>query len=70
MCADPNSPFYSEWHLDRGIRIFLDETEFFEVEEYSIPECWIRVPAGKARTRSGRPVTITRRGRIRAEYMD
>jgi 5-methylcytosine-specific restriction endonuclease McrA len=70
MCADPSSPFYSAWHLDRGIRVFLDDKELFEVEEYSIPEGWIRISAGKARTRLGRPVTVTRKGRVRAEYRD
>lgn len=42
----------------------LDGNEYFDVEEYSASENWIRVHIGKARTRTGRLVTITKRGEV------
>lgn len=70
LCADPTSKFYDAAELERGIHVFLDGKEYFDVEEYCTSEGWIRLPAGKARTRTGRPVTITRRGVVTVRYED
>ena len=64
------SKFYDAEQLERGIHVFLDGKEYFDVEEYCAPEGWIRLPAGKARTRTGRPVTITKRGEVTIRYED
>lgn len=68
LCADPSSKFYDAAELARGIHVFLDGKEYFNVEEYCTSEGWVRLPAGKARTRTGRPVTITRRGEVTVRY--
>jgi hypothetical protein len=70
LCADPTSKFFDARKLARGIRVFLDGKEYFDVEEYCRPEGWVRLPAGKARTRTGRPVTITKGGEITVRYED
>lgn len=70
LSADSTSTFYSEAALDRGVHVFLDGKEYFNVEEYCVSEGWIRLPAGKARTRTGRPVTITKRGEVSVRYED
>lgn len=69
LCADPASKFFVATELDRGVHVFLDGKEYFDVEEYCLSEGWIRLPAGKARTRTGRPVTITKRGEVTVSYM-
>lgn len=68
LCADPQSAFFDASKLDRGIHVVLDGKEYFDVEEYCVSEGWIRLPAGKARTRTGRPVTITKRGQVTVSY--
>lgn len=68
LCVDPASKFFDATKLDRGIHVFLDGKEYFNVEEYCQSEGWIRLPAGKARTRTGRPVTITKRGEVTVRY--
>jgi len=68
LSADPSSTFFDATKLERGIHVLLDGKEFFDVEEYCVSEGWIRLPAGKARTRTGRPVTITRRGVVAVRY--
>lgn len=70
LCADASSKFYNAAELERGVHVFLDEKEYFDVEEYCVSEGWIRLPAGKARTRTGRPVTITKRGLVTVRYED
>jgi len=68
LCADPASKFFDSTQLERGIHVLLDGKEYFDVEEYCQSEGWIRLPAGKARTRTGRPVTITKRGDVTVRY--
>jgi hypothetical protein len=68
LSADPSSTFYDAAKLERGIKVFLDGKEYFNVEEYCTSEGWVRLPAGKARTRTGRPVTITKRGDVTVRY--
>lgn len=68
LCADPVSKFFDATKLSRGIHVILDGKEYFDVEEYCQSEGWIRLPAGKARTRTGRPVTITKRGVVTVRY--
>lgn len=68
LCADPMSKFHDASELERGIHVMLDGKEYFDVEEYCVSEGWVRLPAGKARTRTGRPVTITKRGEVTVQY--
>ena len=68
LCVDPLSKFYNAQELGRGIHVFLNGKEYFDVEEYCTSEGWVRLPAGKARTRTGRPVTITKRGDVTVKY--
>ena len=70
LSADPSSKFHNPTELERGIHVFLDGKEYFDVEEYCTSEGWVRLPAGKARTRTGRPVTITKRGEVTVRYED
>ena len=70
LCVDPASKFFDAADLARGIHVFIDGKEYFDVEEYCVTEGWIRIPAGKARTRTGRPVTITKRGEVTVRYED
>ncbi len=70
ISADPASKFFDAAKLDRGIHVFLDGREYFDVEEYCLSEGWIRLPAGKSRTRTGRPVTITKKGEVTVRYED
>ena len=70
LCADPASKFFDAAKLALGIHVFHNGKEYFDVEEYCVSEGWIRLPAGKARTRTGRPVTITKRGDVTVRYED
>ena len=58
LSTDPESPFYDEDLLARGVGIKFKGEEKTNVEEYCIPEGWIRVAAGNAKDRKGRPLTL------------
>jgi hypothetical protein len=70
LSTDPNSPFYNEALLQRGIGIRFDGKEKTNVEEYCVGEGWIRVAAGKAVDRKGNPLTIKLKGPVEPYFKD
>lgn len=62
LSVDPNSPHYDEDVLSQDVGIRFDGKEKNNVEEYCISEGWIKVAAGNAKDRFGRPMTIKLRG--------
>ena len=66
LSNDPRSKFHDPAVLERGIGIRFNGTERVDVEEYCVSEGWVKVPAGKARDRKGRPLLITLKGKVEA----
>jgi hypothetical protein len=64
LSVDPRSPHHDAALLQRGIGIRFNGAEKTNVEEYCISEGWIRVSAGKALDRRGRPMTLKLRGAV------
>lgn len=62
LSVDPKSPHYNEQVLARDVGIRFNGVEKTNVEEYCISEGWIRVAAGKAVDRKGRPITVKLKG--------
>ncbi len=62
LCINPDSPYYDETVLERGVGIKFDGKEKTNVDEYCVSEGWIKVAAGKARDRAGNPMTIKLKG--------
>jgi hypothetical protein len=70
LSLDPRSPHFDADILRRGIGIRFKERERHDVEEYSVPEGWIRVQAGKTMDRHGRPLTIKLTGAVEPYFVD
>ena len=70
LSVNPDSPFYDEAALSRGVGIRFKGAEKTNVEEYSISEGWIRVAAGVARDRNGNPLTILLKGPVEPYFKD
>ena len=68
LSADPRSPHHSAEAMERGVGVRFNAKERDDVEEYSISEGWVRVPAGKAVDRHGRPMTVKLKGIVEAYY--
>jgi len=64
LSIDPRSPYFDGDVLQAGIGVRFKGVEKFNVEEYCVSEGWIRVPAGKAMDRYGRPLTIKLSGDV------
>ena len=70
LSTDPDSPFYDAALLERGIGIRFAGQEKTNVEEYCVSEGWIRVAAGKAVDRKGKPLTIKLKGPVEPYLKD
>ncbi|CAA2138080.1 DUF3297 family protein [Hyphomicrobium sp. ghe19] len=64
LSNDPKSPFFDEDILKREIGIRFNGVEKTNVEEYCVSEGWIRVAAGNAKDRAGRPMTLKLKGKV------
>src|SRR4051812_41656077 len=70
LSTNPDSPFYDEALLARGIGIRFAGQEKTNVEEYCVSEGWVRVAAGKALDRKGNPLTIKLKGPVEPYLRD
>jgi hypothetical protein len=64
LSTNPDSPYYDEALLARGIGIRFAGVEKTNVEEYCVSEGWVRVAAGNAKDRHGNPLTIKLKGPV------
>jgi hypothetical protein len=69
LSIDPRSPHHVAAVFEHEIGIRLNDKERHDVEEYCISEGWVRVPAGKALDRKGKPLLIKIKGRVEAFYL-
>lgn len=58
------SPFYDAAILAREVGIRFNGAEKINVEEYCVSEGWIRVAAGNAKNRAGKPMTFKLKGKV------
>lgn len=70
LSSNPESPFYDEALLNRGVGVRFKGVEKTNVEEYSVSEGWIRVAAGAARDRFGNPMTLKLKGSVEPYFRD
>ena len=68
LSIDPKSPFHNEEALARDVGIRFNGGEKTNVEEYCVSEGWIKVAAGKAKDRHGRPMTLKLKGKVEAYW--
>lgn len=70
LSVDPDSPYYNEDVLKRDIGIRFAGQEKTNVEEYCVSEGWVRVSAGNAKDRYGKPLTIKLKGPVEPYFRD
>jgi hypothetical protein len=70
LSVDPNSPYYNEELITRGVGIRFNDVEKTNIEEYCVSEGWVRVAAGKSRDRHGRPLTMKLKGKVEPYLKD
>jgi hypothetical protein len=70
LSTDPQSPFYDEALLQRGVGIRFKGQEKTNVEEYCVSEGWVRVSLGKSLDRKGKPLTLKLQGPVEPYLRD
>ena len=70
LAIHPRSEHFDADVLQRGVGIRFKGKERTDIEEYSIPDGWVRVQAGKTVDRKGNPLTIKLNGEVEAWYED
>ena len=68
LSTDPRSPHHVAAVFEQDIGIRFNGKERHDVDEYCLSEGWIKVAAGKAVDRKGRPLTIKLKGVVEAFY--
>ncbi len=67
---NPESPFYDADVLARDVGIRFNGNEKTNVDEYCVSEGWVRVSAGTAKDRFGRPLTIKLAGKVEPYFRE
>jgi hypothetical protein len=70
LSIDPDSPYFNEALLERGIGVRFNGVEKNNVEEYSVSEGWVRVAVGKSVDRHGKPLTMRLKGTVEPYFRD
>ena len=68
LSIDPRSPHHVAAVFEHEIGIRFNDKERNDVEEYCVSEAWVKVPAGKALDRKGKPLLIKLKGKVEAFY--
>ncbi|CAO4175681.1 DUF3297 family protein [Methylorubrum populi] len=70
LSVNPNSPYYDEALLARGIGVRFKGVEKTNVEEYCVSEGWVRLSAGKTLDRAGNPMTVKLKGAVEPYFRE
>ncbi|MEJ8824719.1 DUF3297 family protein [Variovorax humicola] len=68
LSIDPRSPHHVAAVFERDIGVRFNDKERLDVEEYCVSEGWIKVAAGRALDRKGKPLLIKLKGRVEVYY--
>ena len=70
LSVNPKSEHFDVDVLQRGVGIRFKDRVRTDIEEYNIPEGWVRVQAGKTVDRHGNPLTLKLNGPVEAWFED
>ncbi len=70
LSVDPDSPYYDEAALERGVGVRFRGHEKTNVEEYCVSEGWVRLAVGKTLDRRGKQLTIKYTGPVEPYFKD
>ena len=70
LAVDPNSPYYDEALLARGVGVRFKGVEKTNVDEYCVSEGWVRLSVGSTLDRRGKPMAIKLSGPVEPYFKD
>jgi hypothetical protein len=70
LSASPNSPYYDQALLERGVGVRFKGVDKTNVEEYCVSEGWVRLAVGTSVDRKGNPMTVKLQGPVEPYLKD
>jgi hypothetical protein len=70
LSVDPQSPYYNQALIERGVGIRFNGIDKTNIEEYCVSEGWVRISAGKSFDRHGRRLTMKLNGKVEPYFRD
>ena len=70
LSVNPNSPYYDEAILARGVGIRFKGVDKTNVDEYCVSEGWVRLSVGTTVDRKGNPITIKLQGEVEPYFRE
>ena len=70
LSTQPDSPFYHEAALARGVGVRFKGVEKTNVDEYCVSEGWVRLSVGKTVDRKGNAMTVKLQGTVEPYFQD
>ena len=70
LSVDPQSPYYDEGVLARGVGVRFKGVEKTNVEEYCVSEGWVRLSVGNTTDRKGNPIAMKFVGPVEPYFQD
>ena len=70
LSASPNSPYYDQALLERGVGVRFKGVDKTNVEEYCVSEGWVRLAVGNSVDRKGNPMTVKLQGPVEPYLKD
>jgi hypothetical protein len=70
LAVDPDSPYYDEALLARGVGVRFKGVEKTNVDEYCVSEGWVRLSVGSTLDRRGKSMTIKLSGPVEPYFKD
>jgi Protein of unknown function (DUF3297) len=66
IAVDPNSKFFNQAILEKGVGIIFNGKRCHDVEEFCISEGWITIEHARAKDRFGKPLMVKLKGVVEA----
>lgn len=70
LSVDPESPWYDEAILARGVGVRFKGVDKTNVDEYCVSEGWVRLSVGKGVDRRGKAITVKLQGPVEPYFRD
>jgi len=70
LSVQPDSPYYDEALLARGVGVLFKGVDKTNVDEYCVSENWVRLSVGNTVDRRGKSMTIKLQGEVKPYFRD
>jgi hypothetical protein len=70
LSINPDSPYYDEDILQRGVGVLFKGVDKTNVDEYCVSEGWVRLSVGNTKDRRGNAMTVKLQGLVEPYFRE